>query len=106
MDVPYSSKLKIEELEKILQVSLRPMVPSPDFVRHLRQRLTDYDIPVVQYQPTTQKKQLLLLAIASLISGVFLLLTGSRLILALLGSIGLLQHFRRQAQEKISLSPN
>jgi hypothetical protein len=95
MDVPYSTKLKIDELESLLQASLRPIVPSQDFVRQLKQRLAA-DVPGVHYPPR-QRAHLFLLVFASLVSGVFLFLTGSRIILALIGSIGILLNLKRQA---------
>jgi hypothetical protein len=104
MTVKITGKHQIDDLERLLQATLRPVTPSPRFVQQLRQHLTDPGIPTIRY-PDPKLSHYLLLAIAGLLSSTFLILTGSRLVFAILGALGLL-HYSRQQNEQEQLAPS
>ncbi len=61
----------VENLEKQLRVTLRPVAPSPDFVEHLHSRLASP--PVMTVERRRNYALALLLTAMSLVFGVFLL---------------------------------
>jgi len=73
----------IEAIEKLMVSSLQPVNPRPEFVTGLHQRLTDPMSPTVRF---TRKfsSQLVLLILATLLSGVIFFLTASRVIISLI----------------------
>jgi hypothetical protein len=104
MTVQITGRHQLEDLEKMLQATLRPVTPNPRFVRQLRQRLAEPGIPTIRY-PDPKWSHYILLAAAGLLSSTFLILTGSRLVIAVLGAIGLL-HYSRQQNEQKQLEPS
>jgi hypothetical protein len=105
MTVADHRKHQIEELEKLLHKTLRPVNPRPEFARQLRQRLSEPALIIVG-SPENRKTQYALLIAASLLSSTFLLLNGSRLVLAILGALGVLHYAKQQADEKQLVSSN
>lgn len=99
MSVKLKRGYPIEDIESLLQAALRPVTPNPGFVRQLRKRLTDPGMPTIRY-PDSKTYQYLLLAVAGLLSSTFLILTGSRLVFAILGALGLLHYSRQQNEQK------
>ena len=99
MTVKFTRRYQIEDLEHLLQATLRPVTPNPGFVLKLRQRLTDPEIPTIRY-PNPKTSHYVLLVTASLLGSTFLLLTGSRLVFAILGALGVLHYTRQQNEEK------
>lgn len=78
-----SPEEEIENLERFMQTSFKPVSPRPEFVKQLHHRLTDPMIPTVRFtQPL--RLQYGLLAITSIISGVIFLITASQVIKALM----------------------
>lgn len=104
MTVKIKKGYPIEELENLLQATLKPVTPSPGFVQQLRQRLTDPGIPTIRY-PDTKTSHYLLLATATVLSSTLLILNGSRLVFAILGALGLL-HYSRRRNESDQLAPS
>jgi hypothetical protein len=104
MTVRLSKKDYFEEIENLLYETLRPVTPNPGFVRQLRQRLTDPATPTIRY-PTPKISHYILLVTAGLLSSTFLLLTGSRFVLAIVGALGMLHYSRQQTEEK-QLAPS
>jgi hypothetical protein len=89
----------IEELESLLQATLHPVTPNPGFVQGLRTRLEDPGFVTIRY-PDPKVSHYLLLAAAGLLGSTFLILTGSRLVIAILGALGLLHYSRQQHAAK------
>jgi hypothetical protein len=104
MTVKITKGYQIEDLENLLQATLKPVTPSPGFVQQLRKRLTEPGIPTIRY-PDPKMSHYLLLATATLLSSTFLILTGSRLVIAVLGALGLL-HYSRQQNAREQLTPS
>jgi len=74
---------EIENLERFMQSSFKPVSPRPEFVQQLHHRLTDPMLPTVRFsQPL--RIQYGLLAIASILSGVIFIITASQVIKALM----------------------
>jgi hypothetical protein len=78
-----SPEEEIENLERFMQTSFRPVSPRPEFVKQLHHRLTDPKIPTVRFNRPLRIRYGLL-AIASLLSGVIFLITASQVIKALM----------------------
>jgi len=73
----------IENLERFMQTSFKPVSPRPEFVQQLHRRLTDPMLPTVRFsQPL--RIQHGLLVIASLLSGIIFIITASQVIKALM----------------------
>jgi hypothetical protein len=90
---------KIDRLESALRAALKPVSPRVDFVALLRQRLEEEYRPVIT-RPKNQTFQLILLAAASLFSGIFLVLNGARVILSFLAALGFWREMRKQSNHK------
>jgi len=74
---------EIENLERFMQTSFKPVSPRPEFVQQLHRRLTDPMLPTVRFsQPLRIQNGLLV--IASILSGVIFIITASQVIKALM----------------------
>lgn len=74
---------EIENLERYMQISFKPVSPRPEFVQQLHRRLTDPMLPTVRFsQPLRIQHGLLI--IASILSGVIFIITASQVIKALM----------------------
>ncbi len=77
-----ASSSEIDRIENVMNSSLQPVAPRPEFVEGLHQRLTDPMSPRVRF--TRQySSQFILLIIATLLSGIVFILTASRVIISL-----------------------
>lgn len=85
---------RMEDMEHYLQNSMNPVDPRPEFVNKLRGRL-EAPIITVRRRNEVQANQLLILAIASFISGMLFIFTASRVLIAFVGAIGLLKYLNR-----------
>jgi hypothetical protein len=85
---------RVEDMEWFLQHSMNPINPRPEFVKKLRGRLEAPMITVTQ-RNDVQANQLLILAIASFLSGMLIFFTASRVLIALVGIFGLLKYLNR-----------
>ena len=83
MKVSEVNKEELEDLEQLMQTSLPPVNPRPEFVHQLRQRLTDPLLPTVRF-PRIVTSQFFLLIAVGIISGVIFILTASRLVKGLI----------------------
>jgi hypothetical protein len=84
----------VEDMERYLQHSMNPIDPRPEFVKKLRGRLEAPMITVTQ-RNNMQANQLVILAIASFLGGMLFFFTASRVLIALVGAIGLFKYFYR-----------
>ena len=97
-------KNQVEQLESVLRAALKPVSPRLEFVARLRQRLDEEYRPVVTY-PKENTFQLILLAAASLVSGIFLVLNGVRVVLSFMAALGFWREVRRQSNQKRLATP-
>ena len=80
MDSASSSELN--RIEDVMQTSLQPVAPRPEFVKGLHQRLTDPMSPRVRF--TRQySSQFILLVLATIVSGMVFIITATRVIISL-----------------------
>jgi len=78
-----ASSSEFDRIENVMHSSLQPVVPRPEFVEGLHQRLTDPMTPTVRF--TRQySTQFILLIIATVLSGIVFILTASRVIISLI----------------------
>jgi hypothetical protein len=78
-----SSIGEIENLERFMQTSFKPVSPRPEFVQQLHRRLTDPMLPTVRFSRPL-RIQSGLLVIASVLSGIIFIITASQVIKALM----------------------
>jgi hypothetical protein len=97
-------KVEIVRIENALREALRPVGPRIEFVTQLKQRLDDEPRPVITY-PRRNTFRLILLAAASLVSGIFLVLNGARMILSFIAALGFWREMRRQSNNKRFVTP-
>lgn len=99
MAVTYPYERRIDEIERILRNTLRPVAPRPEFIRDLRRRLA---LPGVERAMAAERRvsHTVLLVVASVLSSALLLLNGSRVILSLLATIGVIRNLKRDARRK------
>jgi hypothetical protein len=97
-------KDEILRFENVLHEVLRPVGPRSEFVAQLKQRLGDEPRPVITY-PRRNTFRLVLLAAASLVSGIFLVLNGARMILSFIAALGFWREMRRQSNGKRFVTP-
>jgi len=92
------TRKRIEDMERYLQNSMNPVNPRPEFVNKLRGRL-EAPIITVTRRNEVQANQLLILAIASFLSGILFFFTASRVLIAFVGAIGLLKYLNRGTED-------
>ena len=74
---------ELNRIEDVMQTSLKPVAPRPEFVEGLHQRLTDPMNPRVRF--TRQySSQFILLVLATVLSGIVFIITASRVIISLI----------------------
>lgn len=78
-----ASSSELNRIEDVMQTSLKPVAPRPEFVEGLHQRLTDPMNPRVRF--TRQySSQFILLVLATVLSGIVFIITASRVIISLI----------------------
>lgn len=83
-----ASSTEFDELENVMHSSLRRVSPRPEFVEGLHRRLTDPMRPKVRF--TRQySSQFILLVLATMLSGIVFIITGSRVIMSLIRELRL-----------------
>lgn len=104
-------RLKIEkqdftEIETCLEAALIPVAPRHGFVQELRNQLVS-DFTTAAPASRVRDLQKWLIAGASILSGVVLLVMSIRAVVALFGTFGLLKSYIRQQQQKkvVSVEP-
>ncbi len=76
-------KEDLQDFEKLVETSFHPVIPRPEFVFQLHQRLTDPKRPTVRF-PRKATSQFLLFITLGVIGGAIFIVTVTRLIKALL----------------------
>jgi hypothetical protein len=101
---PKRVKRDLGDVESILQSSLKPVSPRPEFIQNLHKDLLDYSFPQLETTDYDIKKPFLF-ALVGFISLLFIFSLWVRLVLVVLSTIGMIQSSRRkQALPKISES--
>jgi hypothetical protein len=90
---------EITDLEVLLDSTLQPVKPRPEYVNDLRKRLLDPTVPSIT-MPADKAGQYLILALASGIGGVFVVVMNLRAMLSFLSALGVLQLIKRQLEQK------
>ncbi|MBN2500073.1 MAG: hypothetical protein JXB38_04840 [Anaerolineales bacterium] len=87
-------------LEVLLESTLKPIAPNSEFINDLRYRLLGQTEEKKVLGMPENTFHLVLLVVGMLASGAVLILTGIRAIIAILGSLGLLQQYRKTLKDK------
>ena len=83
-------KRDLLDIESILQSSLKPVSPRPEFIRSLHRGLMEYTFP----QPEAsyfELKKALIFALLGLVSMVFVISLWIRLIVVIISTLGMIQ---------------
>jgi hypothetical protein len=94
-------KHQLADLEELLASTLKPVQLRPQFVRELRHRLMDTSIPSV-VEKRVPTSHYALLVIASIISGTFLVVAGSKAVATFLGTLGVLSFMKSKVDQQRS----
>jgi hypothetical protein len=92
---PKRIKRDILDIETILQSSLKPVSPRPEFIQTLHKGLMEYTFP----QPEASEYDLtktVIFAVAGFVSMIFVFSLWIRLILVVLSALGMLQSSKRK----------
>jgi hypothetical protein len=92
-------KYQLADLEKMLASALKPVQPRTEFVKDLRLRLMDHSIPSV-IPSRMPASHFALLVTGSILSGVFLVIAGSRAVATFLGALGVLSYVKTKVDGK------
>ena len=87
-----------DSLEVLLESTLRPIKPNSEFINDLRYRLLGQTEKKVLGMPE-ETFHLVLLVLGMVTSGAVLIFAGIRAIIAILGSLGLLQQYRKTMKD-------
>ena len=88
-------KRDLMDIESILQSSLKPVSPRPEFIQSLHQGLMEYTYPQIETSEYDIKKPLLL-GLVGLASMVFVVSLWVRLLLVIFTTLGMVQSSRRK----------
>lgn len=92
---PKRIKRDLMDVESILQSSLQPVSPRPEFIQSLHQGLMEYTFPQLETSEYDLKKPLLL-GLMGLISMVFVVSLWVRLLLVIFTALGMIQSSKRK----------
>ena len=99
MKIPKWGKTKedvdLSRIESLLEESLHPVAPRPEFKRRLHTQVMSRFQPI-QEEVQTVKQRRMWMVFASLIGGVLTIFMGVRFVMTLIAMIGLLLQFRKQ----------
>jgi hypothetical protein len=82
------------DIETILQSSLKPVSPRPEFIQTLHKGLMDYSFPLPESSDYDLKKTIIF-AVVGFASLVFVFSLWIRLILVILSALGMIQSSKR-----------
>jgi hypothetical protein len=100
MNQPHSTSHQLYELEDLLGEILTPVKPRPQFVADLKRQLVEVNLHTSITASEMLNSHRLILVVASVASGAFLLLTGTRLVMTLVGAISALHMLKREGAKK------
>jgi hypothetical protein len=89
------SKSDLLDIETILQSSLKPISPRPEFIHSLQHSLMDYTFPSSD-STDLEIKKMFLFALIGFVSMIFIFSLWIRLIVVIISSIGMLQTSKRK----------
>ncbi len=92
---PKRIKPDLMDIESILQSSLKPVSPRPEFIQSLHKGLMEYSFPQLETSDYDLKKPLLL-GLVGLVSMVFVVSLWVRLLLVIFTTMGMVQSSRRK----------
>ena len=87
--------MDLPDIESILQSSLKPVSPRPEFIQNLHRGLMEYSFPDSGASDQELKKAALF-ALVGLVSLAFIFTLWIRLILIIISTLGMLQTTRRK----------
>ncbi len=86
-------RMELPDIESILQSSLKPVSPRPEFIHNLQRGLMEYTFP--QPDPAElELKKVAVFAFVGLLSLIFVFSLWIRLIMVIIGALGMLQTSR------------
>jgi hypothetical protein len=91
---PKQNKRDIMDIETILQSSLKPVSPRPEFIQTLHKGLMDYTFSLPESSEYDLKKTIIF-ALVGFASLVFVFSLWIRLILVILSALGMIQSSKR-----------
>ena len=83
------------DIETILQSSLKPVSPRPEFIKNLQKGLMEYSFPQVNSSEVDLKKTILF-AMVGLTGMVFVLSIWVRLIVVIISALGMIQSSKKK----------
>jgi hypothetical protein len=86
------------DIETILQSSLKPVSPRPEFIQNLQRGLMDYTFPQIESSDIELKK-IILFGIVGLTSLVFILSLWVRIIVVIISTLGMIQSSKQKKTE-------
>jgi hypothetical protein len=89
------SKKDLLDIETILQSSLKPVSPRPEFIHSLHRGLMDYTFPQPEASDFDLKKTAIF-ALVGFVSLVFVLSLWIRLIVVIISTLGMIQSTKRK----------
>jgi hypothetical protein len=89
------NKRDLLDVETILQSSLKPISPRPEFIQNLHRGLMDYTFTSSE-SPDLDIKKMILFAVIGVVSMIFVFSLWIRLIVVIISSIGMLQTSERK----------
>jgi hypothetical protein len=102
--LPFRRKKKLWDLpdiEMILQSSLKPVSPRPEFIQSLQRGLMDYTFPAQEPSEVDLKKTAVF-ALVGLVSFVFVFSLWIRLIMVIISTMGMLQASKQRHDRQLS----
>ncbi len=95
--------MDLPEIETVLQTSLRPVSPRPEFIQSLYHGLMDFTFPEPEPSGTDLKKTAIF-ALVGVVSLVFVFSLWIRLIMVIISTLGMLQASKRKNNRQPSAS--
>ncbi len=92
---PKHFKRDLVDIESILQTSLQPVSPRPEFIQNLHKGLMEYSFPELETSGIDIKKPLLF-ALVGMVGMFFIVSLWIRLLLVILSTIGMIQSSKRR----------
>ncbi len=87
---PKQHKRDILDIESILQSSLKPVSPRPEFIRNLQKGLMEYSFPQTESSEIDLKK-VVVFAVIGFTGLVFIISLWVRLIVVIISTLGMIQ---------------
>jgi hypothetical protein len=89
------SQWELPDIETVLQSSLKPISPRPEFIQSLHRGLMEYSFPDVEQSSLALNKSVIF-AILGLVSIIFIFSLWIRLIVVIITTLGMLQVSKRK----------